>query len=664
MTTTVLKKQSSLLSSQDSKCFLFVADGSPCLQGIGNVADVSLFFDVDGKSTSPDKQWQQMVVNDICDAMQVRSDYLGFLDHWPRQEFLSKGSFDQLVQRPDHHSVWWTSSCTMQNSNSKMYRQFTSLWVLDRILDRYAPDELVVYTKHNEVAWAIAQRCDLEGRACTFLEGSARPQKTIIESQRKWLVKTLLRVPVLPIRLLLRSGIVRLTTSRPRVPDDATQPTVVFASRFMRYFDVRSTPVRLLFWKEICASLAKQAKNIHQIFLVRIVGEMDGQRSVGNMYHSGWRLLQNLPGSLPIKDRYPETLNWLATLPHYLRTLFRYYKIENTIEFSGSFRFAGFDVRQFFLSDLRSSVAGLPRWEQTVAGSARALQQCGNVHAMVAASEMYRIGMIHISAAQRCGIPTIGIQHGTIYPFHFHYTPPPGRITGAPMPDYFAVYGQFAKETLSTFGAYPEDRIWITGGPRFDHLVNDRIDQAEARRNLSLPLQQKIVLVTTQTFPWFPKVVESVFSALVDRSDCFVCVKVHPKPSALPVSYYADMAAKIGFNKVRFYKNGFEELLAACDVLVSSSSTTMFEAILSDKLTICASFDGQEGHYPYAQDGGSLPARTDAEMKQALYSVLDSPSKTILRRREFLDRHAGPTTNGNASDSLAKKIIQIVTPDQ
>jgi hypothetical protein len=276
--------------------------------------------------------------------------------------------------------------------------------------------------------------------------------------------------------------------------------------------------------------------------------------------------------------------------------------------------------------------------------------------------------MTNIAAARRLGIPTIGYQHGTIFPMHLIYTLPRSQVEGAPVPDYFAAYGSFAKEVVSEHGAYPAERVWIVGSPRFDRLVRSRVESNAARRSLGLSPGKKIILVATQNYPWFQEAVRAVLAAVKEREDCVTCIKTHPID--VPLSVYEDLASQMGVHEARFFDDRFDELLGACDVLISGSSTTVLEAILLGKKAICVNLSGEPDRYPYVADGGALAGRSPEEVHASLEKALSDaepvseivggPDERAEARRRFLTRHAGPSADGEGAATLARWIRDLV----
>ena len=233
-------------------------------------------------------------------------------------------------------------------------------------------------------------------------------------------------------------------------------------------------------------------------------------------------------------------------------------------------------------------------------------------------------------------------------------------MAGTPTPDHFAAYGSYAADVLSKHGAFPHERIWVTGGPRFDRLVNESVDVDAVRRSLDLPTNRQIVLIATQEYGWFLDAVRAVFEVARHRPDVQVVVKARPMRDH-PLTSYQQLAGEAGLSDVVFFLDQFNELLAACDVMVSGSSTTVFEAILLGKRTICVNFSDEPDRYPYVANGGSLPARNAKQMAESMRLALSDEAADQLEadRRRFLAYHAGPTGQGKAAEAMAARILSL-----
>ena len=133
-------------------------------------------------------------------------------------------------------------------------------------------------------------------------------------------------------------------------------------------------------------------------------------------------------------------------------------------------------------------------------------------------------------------------------------------------------------------------------------------------------------------------------------------------PSATRVGPSLVLAAEAGATNVRFFSDCFNELLAACDVLISGSSTVVLEAILLGRRTICINFSTEPDRYPYASEGGSLGAKTGEELAAALDAVLDPQRAQELTadRMRFLARHVGPSAEGQAAAVFVRTVLDAI----
>ena len=132
-------------------------------------------------------------------------------------------------------------------------------------------------------------------------------------------------------------------------------------------------------------------------------------------------------------------------------------------------------------------------------------------------------------------------------------------------------------------------------------------------------------------------------------------------PRDVPMDVYRGIARQIGVTNVRFFDDNVNELLMACDVLISGSSTTVLEAILLGRKAICVNFSDEPDRYPYVADRGALGARSVQEIRAALnqlFSAEYQPEWEVQRQR-FLQRHAGPAAEGRAAQTLVERVVSL-----
>jgi len=597
--------------------------------------------------------WQQTT------PAKFRACFLEFLERWPQKKFHGQ-VIDDVLRSADGYSLWHlsvgVSRTVMGNS---LVNRLRRVWLLSvGLKSGTSATQALVYGVIDQVVTVVVNKLFEIGISTEYLSGSKKAKNQQWRASRRW--KSLLR----PWKTLWnRRRQVKLAQRMTQAfaePQGET-PTVLFASRYLRHVAVDGDQVTLNFWSEISAELERRRADIAQRFLVRFRGTFDGYQPQ-ETHHEGWQLLRNAPGNVGIRDRYLAVREWRASLRHYYRLSKWLAKLEKDKDFQASFRFADCDISSLVVPMLRRAVERITEWALDVGASKKAIESLGNVRAMVLSEEFYKFTQSDLAAAHQLGIPTCGIQHGTIYKMHLVYTPPKGTAANAPLPDYFAAYGAYARETVSEIGSFPAERVLETGAPRLDDLARESISRDDARRELELPQNAKVILITTQTFGWFPRVVQAALEAAKNHPEWYVCIKVHPKPTAKPVGEYLEMAREAGVTNVAGYKTHFRELLAACDVLVSVSSTTVLEAILKRRWAVCANFSGEPDAYPYVEDGGALGAGTTEELARALQTLLNGKDLEELesRRQSFLERHAGPAADGKATETFVDRLLELV----
>ena len=597
--------------------------------------------------------WRRLNLADFIDPEALRRDFLGFLESWPHRPLLEGRSFDEMFRRRGNYSVWWSGVAKDRHPDRGIFPILRILWICDRVIGALAPVRIVIHTRRPEVAWALAARCRWSGTAYEFLRGSAQPAKGEPEHGLFWVIKALAKQWLIPCKAVVRAAGARFFSRTRPVASTRAAPSIVYVSELSRDLRAQGDRMAVWFWQEVREALAGLDPGLQHAY--RVV-----YRNRSWLHQDRWDTVDRVKDALPPDERNPVIHAWIAALPDQIRSLLQYYRVERSPSFRDSFVFANTDVSCFYVPKLRRAVERSAEWAQAVGAAVESLRAAGDVKALMVVKEMYASEMVSIAAARELGIPTIGVQHGTIFPMHLIYTVPRGYVEGAPVPDYFAVYGEYAKDVVSRLGSYPAHRVLVTGGARFDRLVRQPADRASARRRVGLPLDARVILLTTQFYPWFPEAARALFQAAARRTDCTICVKTH-QIFDRPLDFYRDLAREVGLTGVRYFEDHFEDLLSACDVLVSASSTTVFEAILLGRPTICVNFSDEPDRYPYVSDGGSLGARREEELSDALDLLLsnDASEELAAGRQRFLRQHAGPSAEGLAAEALARSVLAV-----
>ena len=608
--------------------------------------------------------WQRMPASRCLDMPSLCTAFLKFVEGWPQQTFGGKLSFDQQFRLSGDYSLWWAriGSQRVPVPNRGIFWTLRCLWIVDQAIRSLAPGKVLLQVSDPHLASLLHDRCRRAGIVCESLGDLVLQECRPWSGRWRWFMHSLVRLIVAPLKMLTAHVVARWTIRGAAAQfRPSAGPVVVCSSRLTRNFDVRNGQIEPVFWEDIRDALTRIEPRIDVRYFVNKWQHFLGCDFYSWWYSTGWTMVGRLKGVLPLMQQHLALQDYFKALPAQCVALMRYFRLERTEAFRGSFQFAGADIATLFVPVLREVVATMAQWAQSVGSIRESIRTAGDVRAMLVVEEFYETALGQIAAARQLRIPTIGVQHGTIHPMHLIYTVPQGHVLGAPTPDYFAAYGTYAKEIVSSLGAYPADRVWVTGGSRFDALINRPVDRDAARRRLKLPTDKRIILLATQSYWWFPAAARALFEIARRHPDWLVCVKKHPSVYTTKMEQFREAALEAGLQGVQYFEDRFSDLLGACDVLISSSSTTILEAVLLGRRAISVNLSGEPDWYPYVQDGGALPARTVEELETSLGHSLNDPMSPLeqQRRREFLARHAGPAAEGKAADTLAKRILEL-----
>ncbi|MCA9136336.1 MAG: CDP-glycerol glycerophosphotransferase family protein [Planctomycetales bacterium] len=621
------------------------------------------FFDVNQSAASDalPKGWNRIDASIYFDPDAFRREFLHFLESAPQTKVIDGKSIEESFTHLDGYSVWWTSVGAMRNPNRTPVRDLQALWIIDRVITDLKPTQVVVAGLSKTLRACVASRCK---HSNISIESLDRPNVLERESAGiLWVIRHAYRLACRPIKEIVIATIARIFL---RIASESSsercQPAICFRPRITRSVEIHNGRPELPFWSDFCEDLSKTRPDIKQKFLLRQKEGNAGARGVISwLRNEGRPLYDSFEGAIRPAISYTSLRRMIAAAPVQIAAMLRFRGIQRSGGFDQAFRFANANVTACCVPPLRKAIETMAIWECESEQIYKAIKNAGNVKAILVLAEFYQGVMPGIAATRRLGIPTIGIQHGTIMPMHLVYTVPAGHVTNAPVPDFFASYGPYATHVVSTIGKFPQERVWEVGAPRLDHLVSSPRDKWAARQSLELQQNQKVVLIATQTYPWFPEAVGAVIVAAKDHQNCIVCIKTHfGDRNRLP--RYKELADQYGMERMLFFTERFDDLLAACDILVSATSTTLLEASLLGIQSICVNFSSEPDRYPYVEDGASLPGRSADEIKQSLDFLLSGKrnERLIERRNAFLARHAGPTASGKGSEELVGRISELI----
>jgi glycosyltransferase involved in cell wall biosynthesis len=294
-----------------------------------------------------------------------------------------------------------------------------------------------------------------------------------------------------------------------------------------------------------------------------------------------------------------------------------------------------------------------------------------NPAAVVVIDEYGLYGRAAIFAARLNGIPTLAIQHGIIGPRHigyYHKKEEMSRNTAKEnhciIPDKTAVNGAYYKNILIRMGSYPPSSVAVTGQPKYDVLAfADKIYKKERVCSLlKLDPNKKLIVFASQ--PDSPQANEllfrSIFQAVKKIPGAQLVIKLHP--NEYDSSLHERVAREAGVNAVIVKDIDLFELLHACDLMLTLSSTVAIEAMILDKPVITVNLTNAPDAMPFAESGAAIGVYKREDIYPAINKALKNKQvrrNLQLRRKKFVYNNAFKI-DGQASGRVINLIKEML----
>lgn len=278
---------------------------------------------------------------------------------------------------------------------------------------------------------------------------------------------------------------------------------------------------------------------------------------------------------------------------------------------------------------------------------------------LVLYAESSGLGRAAIAAARAHGVPSVAVQHGIMYPQYYSHEHAKDELERdpVPIPDRTAVFGELAKELLVQRGSYPEERIVVTGSPKFDALVDaaSGYDPAATRSSLAVPEGARFLVLATRWSAVSP-VFEELVRAVEGLNEVFLFVKPHQAESPRP---YMEVALRLAAVRTRVLsgEKNLLELLFASDGLITVDSFASSEALVLGRPVLVLNLPGNLG--PLVDRGAALGVRRRESIAKALETLLyDSETRRALeaKRKEYI-REFAFGADGRSTERIVRCIL-------
>jgi hypothetical protein len=547
-------------------------------------------------------------------------------------------------------SLWWFAEIYLYYT-TRSPRHVRTIETALRVLDREAPQEV-------ETLGLPAVDSVLVGRACVA-------RGVLFEGPRH---VSALSVALATARVSLRSRINTLKTvaswlkARFQGPPDvppASRPRVMFLTHAAFWREGREHYFGRLI-PDVQADPALEA-------LVVGVGPGSPFRHRGR--GDAWRERTRLPSAdapwLPLS-------RWLG-LPVLrevlrgtgeIRALWR--SLKDTAGMREAFSHRGVSFADVSGPDLAGALLLQLPWSVLVYEELRAVFAAAQPAALCLYAESSGLGRVAVAAARACGVRSLAIQHGILYPKYFSYRHDPDEAD-SPLPDRTALFGEAAREFLVAEGRYPAASLVLTGSPRFDEIVTTTRgwDRPALRARLGAAEGEKLLVVASR----FRGIVGyqsigSAFAGFVGAIESLAGVRcvVKPHPAESPEAYETVLRESRA-TRTRLAPAGLSllEMLHAADALVTVESLSAVEALVAGRPVLLLNTPTNLRELEEAGVALGVPEGDDPAPALQLL-LFDEPTQERLAaaRERYLSRVACGI-DGKATERLLDLIRGVAT---
>ena len=266
-------------------------------------------------------------------------------------------------------------------------------------------------------------------------------------------------------------------------------------------------------------------------------------------------------------------------------------------------------------------------------------------------------GRAAVAACRAAGVPTVGIQHGILYPTYYSYRHEPDEAE-CPRPDRTAVFGDAARRFLIQSGHYAPASLSVTGSPKFDAVLeaSRAWRRDEVRREMGVEVTARVVLVASrfrgirETHQSIGSAFPGLLRAVEELPAVQLLVKPHP---AEPAAGYVTCIGEARTARARVLPPSADlvKLLFAADVLVTVESLSAVEALVLDRPVVVLNMPTNLAEMVAA--GAALGVAAGEDPLTALRSVLDDPG-TRQRLADGRRRYLGDVARGVDGQATAR----------
>ncbi|MFC1589926.1 CDP-glycerol glycerophosphotransferase family protein [Candidatus Omnitrophota bacterium] len=244
--------------------------------------------------------------------------------------------------------------------------------------------------------------------------------------------------------------------------------------------------------------------------------------------------------------------------------------------------------------------------------------------------------------------------------------------------DAFAVSNVISKELVLQYNPASEERVVITGQPRYDVITTRNADRSEFCKKQGLDPDKKILLFASTYYsnisfydnvdPWsfqryYYKLCD-IYSALDKLSGVELIVKPHPSPKD-PIEMHRAVLKEIkATSRFKFFSpsGSIVDLLRNCDLCVTFGSTTAIEAIALEKPMVIIDIKNTLNYYSQLKEEIAVRVFDGDDIYSAVKDTLDNEElqKKMKDNQMRIKERFIYKSDGKAAERIAELIDSVM----
>ena len=230
-----------------------------------------------------------------------------------------------------------------------------------------------------------------------------------------------------------------------------------------------------------------------------------------------------------------------------------------------------------------------------------------------------------------------------------------------------AVWGDIIKDYLIRVKAIPENKIIVSGSPKYDSF--SRIEKNRKRKKIMLvtirPIAMHVEGPRIELYEKYKNTLDKLILISNSIENLEIIFKLHPQQNPSN-QIIIDMIKKNNGIKILQF-NPIKELLSDCDLHVNiapdnfDASTVILEAMIIGRPTLNIQLQKNEIEFEFMKAGAIKTINYDSDIKEAIFDLISHHGTEELfnNSQNFLNKYM--KNRGNAAKKLIDSIEDLMT---